>query len=74
MCQKQQYDKRTAICALKEAKKQGKSHKWRKEVRVYECPKCKMWHLTSKEEFEEIIEIPEEELIFRDKWLKLKSP
>lgn len=45
---KPMYDKKTAITA--------KNKRWHEDhikLRIYECPHCVHWHLTSKEEWEE---------------------
>lgn len=73
MCRKMCYDKKTALTVLNERKRKGK--KWAKEIRIYKCPTCEgnVWHLTSMEEYSEKIEIPFEELIYKEEWLKLKK-
>lgn len=71
VCNKQHFDKKTALTALNERKRN--SRKYAKECRVYKCDVCKnSWHLTSREEYAEIETIPLEELIYKDDWIKLK--
>lgn len=66
MCNKVKFSKIEAASALKHGL--NKHKKYRREVRMYNCPDCNYWHLTSKEEFA----LPEEtELIFKNKWEKL---
>ena len=48
-CEKRQLTKREAEGALKQIKHHRKQEKYRKECRIYHCPHCNMWHLTSKE-------------------------
>lgn len=67
-CYKECFDKRGAETVLNECKKEH-----RKEIRIYECQIClnegnPCWHLTSKEEYTQVIQLKEEELIFKDKW------
>lgn len=48
-CDKKQFTKLEAEGALKQARHHRKQEKYRKECRMYHCPDCNMWHLTSKE-------------------------
>ena len=48
-CDKKQFTKREAEGALNKAKIHPKQEGYRKECRMYHCPECNMWHLTSKE-------------------------
>ena len=48
-CEKRQLTKREAEGALKQAQSHRKKHKYRKECRIYHCPECNKWHLTSHE-------------------------
>lgn len=70
-CHKQCYDKKTAITILNERK--NKDKKWSREKRIYECPECGKWHLTSQEEYFLIEEIPINELIFCKRWQELSN-
>ena len=65
-CSKEKFDKKSAKTVLNHCKKEH-----RKECRIYECPECKCWHLTSEPEYEERIYLKSEELIFADKWKNL---
>lgn len=71
MCKKQCYDKKTAQTILNERKQ--KSKKWAREIRIYFCEQCNGFHLTSKEEWEQPLQLKQEELIFCDLWKKLKG-
>ena len=68
VCRKQGYEKKTAQSILNERKAKGK--KWSREKRIYECPICFKWHLTSMEEYTPLELI---DLIFKDEWEKLKA-
>lgn len=68
-CNKQCYDKKTAKTILNDRKSKGK--KWSREKRIYECPECGEWHLTSEEEWEERVYLKEDDLIFKSKWEEL---
>ena len=68
-CRKECYDKKTAKTILNKCKKEH-----RPECRIYECPECNAWHLTSEEEYEDRIYLTEEDLIFKSKWEELKKP
>ena len=46
-CKKVAFTKADAEIALKRALKIGKYIKRRKEKRIYHCPICNHWHLTS---------------------------
>lgn len=70
-CHKKQYDKKTALTILNERKSSGR--KYAKERRIYCCPICDKWHLTSMEEYEERVELKEEDLIFCSVWKKLRG-
>lgn len=70
-CNKQCYDKKTAVTILNERKTKGK--KWSREKRIYECPECGQWHLTSESEYSERVYLTEEDLIFKSKWEELKK-
>lgn len=48
-CDKRQLTKKDAETALKRIRHHRKKDKYRKECRMYHCPDCNMWHLTSKE-------------------------
>lgn len=48
MCNKIKYTKREANTALKSCRK-FRRKQFRKEKRIYHCPDCNMWHLTSRE-------------------------
>lgn len=71
MCNKVQFSKKEATTALNERKNKGK--KWSREVRIYECPECKKWHLTSELEYEEREYLSLEDLKYADKWKKLQE-
>ena len=47
MCNKKCYDKIDAMFALSQCKHFGSAK--RNEKRIYFCPICKKWHLTSKD-------------------------
>lgn len=47
MCNKKCYDKIGAMFALSQCKHFGSAK--RNEKRIYFCPICKKWHLTSKD-------------------------
>ena len=47
-CHKEKFDKKTAKTILNKCKKEH-----RPECRIYECPECNAWHLTSEEEYED---------------------
>lgn len=67
-CSKEKFDKKSAKTVLNHCKKEH-----RKECRIYECPECKCWHLTSQEEYFLIEEIPINELIFCKRWQELSN-
>ena len=69
MCTKQKYDKKTAKTILNQRLKEHKGEK-----RIYFHEECNAWHLTSHEEYEEVIFLKEEDLVYKEKWLKLKNP
>lgn len=71
VCRKQQFDKKTALTILNERK--SNRRKYAKECRIYECPICNKWHLTSMEEYDERIELKEEDLIFCSLWKRLRG-
>lgn len=52
MCTKISYTKRDAQTALNFLLS-VRNFKCRREKRIYHCPDCNMWHLTSKEYYEE---------------------
>jgi hypothetical protein len=56
-CKKIQFTKIEAKSILNHNRKSHFNKKWRKEVRYYHCPECNMWHLTSREEYGEQIDI-----------------
>lgn len=63
MCQKVSYDKKGAQTALNNIKNRYKKFKQRKENRIYHCPFCNGWHLTShdlEDKIEEVITISPE--------------
>ena len=68
MCNKEKFDKKSAQTALNHCKKEH-----RNEKRIYECNKCGWWHLTSDEEYVEKVYLGEEDLLFKEKWMKLKG-
>ena len=68
-CHKEKFDKKTVKTILNKCKKEH-----RPECRIYECPECNAWHLTSEKEYEERIYLTEEDLIFKSKWEELKKP
>lgn len=70
MCTKQKYDKKLATTALNHCKKE-KGKKYRNECRIYECPECNSWHLTSKEEWEQSTQLTLNDLKQKQEWLKL---
>jgi uncharacterized protein with PIN domain len=45
---KHKYSKKEAQTALNRVKQKHRRHDYRKECRVYHCPRCNGWHLTSK--------------------------
>lgn len=50
MCNKKRYkDKISAMFALSQCRRVGKTKSKRNECRIYFCNKCKCYHLTSKE-------------------------
>ena len=70
MCNKNCYTKKEALSALNFAKS-NRAKKYRNECRIYQCPdrECNnMYHLTSKEQYDEIEEVP---LKLKDEWDKL---
>jgi len=68
-CNKEKFDKRTATTILNKCKREH-----RPECRIYECDKCiGWWHLTSSEEYEEIVQLREDDLVYKEKWMKLKE-
>lgn len=71
-CNKQKYDKKSAITALNYCKKH-KNKQYKKECRYYYCEDCGFYHLTSREEYEEPVKLELKDLIFKDLWVKLKS-
>jgi len=71
MCNKQNFDKKTAQTALNERKTKGKQ--WSREKRIYYCEYCNKWHLTSKAEWEEPLQLKLEDLKYADKWKKLQG-
>ncbi len=52
MCNKIKYTKRDAQTALNFLLS-VKHFKCRREKRIYHCPDCNMWHLTSKELYDD---------------------
>jgi hypothetical protein len=67
-CIKKKFRKREAISALKFNKKQrGRKSQFRKEKRIYECPHCNYWHLTSMEDYGEE-NVFDDELITNEIW------
>ena len=72
MCTKQCFSLKTAKTILNEVKR-NKNKQWRHEKRYYFCNLCNSFHLTSQEEYNEIIPLSLEELQFKDKWIELKS-
>lgn len=71
MCKKVQFSKKEAQTALNERKTKGRQ--WSKEKRIYYCEYCNKWHLTSKEEWEEPIQLIEKDLIYAEKWKTLQE-
>lgn len=47
-CTKRKYDKLSAMFALSQTRKLGKTHPERNKCRIYWCKECKAYHLTSK--------------------------
>ncbi len=72
MCNKERYDKKSALSALNHCRKE-RGKKYRNECRIYYCELCNAHHLTSMEEYNEREIIPLDELIYKDEWLKLKG-
>jgi hypothetical protein len=68
VCNKQKYDKKSALTILNLAKKHPK--KYRKEKRYYWCEQCQAHHVTSWEDYEEREEI---DLIYKEEWEKIKA-
>ncbi len=68
-CHKVKFDKKTAKSILNDRKDKGK--KWSREKRIYECPICGKWHLTSDEDYEEREFLGVEELVFKSRWESL---
>lgn len=66
-CNKQKYDKKSAISALNHCKKH-RNKQYRKECRYYFCDECNSYHLTSEEEHSERMYLKEEDLIFKSRW------
>jgi hypothetical protein len=66
ICKKRKFDKKTAKSILNRNAKGCGS--WRREVRYYECPICKSWHLTSLQEYEEPVKLGLEELSYKEHW------
>ncbi len=62
-CSKQQFTKKEAKTVLNHCKKEH-----RNECRIYECPECNFWHLTSLEIYEEPIKLELEDLKYAEKW------
>lgn len=48
-CSKRKFTKKEAEGALNQIEHHRKQHKYRKECRIYHCPECNKWHLTSHE-------------------------
>lgn len=72
VCNKEKFDKKSALTALNHCRKENK--KYRKECRVYKCPNkwCNgAFHLTSKEETEKPIQLTINDLKLKEEWLKL---
>ncbi len=69
MCNKIKFSLKEAKTALNEIKCHKKQY--RHEKRYYYCDKCNCYHLTSDETHEEIIDIPIEELKFKENWKEL---
>ena len=69
MCRKECYDKKTAKTILNQRKREHKG-----EVRIYFHEGCQAWHLTSQKEYFEVVQLKEEDLVYKEKWLKLKTP
>ena len=68
ICNKQQFNKKEALTVLNHCKNEH-----RKECRIYECPICNTWHLTSKEEHEERVVLELAELVYAEKWKSLQK-
>tara|TARA_R110000868_G_scaffold179968_4_gene420467 strand:+ start:2650 stop:2865 length:216 start_codon:yes stop_codon:yes gene_type:complete len=68
-CKKECYDKKTAKTILNQRLKEHKG-----ERRIYFHEECNAWHLTSQEEYDEVVQLKEKDLVYKEKWLKLKNP
>ena len=70
-CYKICFTKKQAKTALNGIKRH-RGKEYRKEVRMYECPEhLGCWHLTSQEEYDEILPLKIEELKYQEKWKQL---
>jgi len=67
-CPKVPFTKADAEVALKKATESNKRN--RKECRIYQCEKCNMWHLTSREQKADVV-VENYRVVNKAKWEKL---
>jgi len=70
MCSKVSFSKRDAQSVLNRIVSRGYGQ-YRKEIRIYHCPECNQWHLTSHDNREGSRKIEEVDLAFFESWKKL---
>lgn len=68
LCHKECFNKKTAQTILNQCKKEH-----RKECRIYYHEECNAWHLTSQEEYNEVVQLEEKDLLYCQKWKELQK-